>query len=66
MTDERSYLIFHFPGIVLDDESVFLPLRLFIERIFFVNVVELVKKILVAATREAINKIRLQNNPRSL
>jgi hypothetical protein len=48
----KTYLIFHFSRVVLDNESVFLALRLFIERIFLLNVVEFVQEILIAATRE--------------
>lgn len=39
-----------------DDERVFFPLRLLIELIFFVNVVEFVQQIFVTATREATKK----------
>lgn len=38
---------------MLDDKCVFLALRLLIERIFLLNVVELVQEILVAAAGEA-------------
>lgn len=44
---------------MLNDEGAFLLLRLFIERIFLMDVVELVQKIFIAAAREA--KIN-QNN----
>lgn len=46
-------MIFHFSSVVSDDKSIFLALRLFIERIFFVNVVKFVQEILVAATGKA-------------
>lgn len=52
---EETYLIFHFSRIVLDDECIFLPLRLLIERIFFLNIVELMQEILVAAAGKAEN-----------
>lgn len=51
--DFRSHLIFHLPSIVLDNEGVLFSLRFLVERILFVNVVELVQKIFVTATRKA-------------
>lgn len=41
---------------MLNDEGAFLLLRLFIERIFLMDVVELVQKIFIAATGEAKSK----------
>lgn len=38
---------------MFDDEGIFLPYRLLIERILFVDVVELMKEIFITATREA-------------
>jgi hypothetical protein len=55
----ETHLIFHFARVVLDDESIFLALRLLIERIFLMNVVELVQEILVAAAGEAENFIKI-------
>lgn len=51
--DFWSHLIFHLPSIVLDNEGVLFSLRFLVERILFVNVVELVQKIFVTATRKA-------------
>lgn len=51
--DVDAHLVFDFTRVMLDDESIFLTLRLLIKRILLVDVVELMKKIFVTATREA-------------
>lgn len=48
-----THLIFHIASVVFDDEGIFFSLWLLVERIFLVDVVELMQKILVAATRKA-------------
>jgi hypothetical protein len=56
MTTSIAHLIFHFARVVLDDKSIFLSLRFLVKWIVFVNVVKLVQKIFVTATREATKK----------